>query len=226
MKQVIYNDQAQLARQMVEQQIRARGIHDAELLEAMQRIPRHRFLPDLSPAEAYSDRALPTTEGQTISQPYMVALMTSLLRVRPGLKVLEIGTGSGYQTAILTALGARVVSIERSAPLAEFARRELTELGLDDQVEVHVGDGTLGWPEQAPYDRILVTAAAPDLPSPYQRQLADPGTIVIPIGGSIEQTLEVFHFEDGQWHRSSSVGCRFVPLIGAAGWPEDPRQID
>ena len=206
---------------MVEQQLRGRATGDEAILAAMRAIPRHPFVPQLSLNEAYADKAQPTAEGQTISQPYMVALMTDLLRVTsgpPGLRVLEVGTGAGYQTAILAHLRATVVSMERSAALADRARSTLANLGLMAQVKIAVADGTLGWPEDAPYDRILVTAGAPHIPAAYRAQLKDGGRIVVPVGDRSEQTLLVAERHGEEWEERPSVACRFVPLVGADGW--------
>lgn len=210
----------ELARRMVEQQIRARGVRDERVLRAMEEVPRHRFVPGVSMEEAYADRALPTQEGQTISQPYMVALMTELLEVEPGMKVLEIGTGSGYQSAILAYLGANVISIERSERLAEGARRILEELGYSKRVKIYVGDGTLGWAAEGPYERILATAGAPRLPRAFEEQVVEGGRIVIPIGDRYVQQLMVYRKKGGRLEERVSIACRFVPMIGADGWSE------
>lgn len=205
---------------MVQTQLRARDIRDERVCQAMAAIPRHWFVRGGDVEAAYADRALPTADGQTISQPYMVALMTQLLGVQPGDRVLEIGTGSGYQTAILAWLGARVVTIERHEGLSAFARDILRRLKLDRRVDFVVGDGTLGWPAEAPYDGILVTAACPpSVPSAYFDQLAEGGHIVIPVGTREDQDLYDIFREQGQWQHRRSVSCRFVPLIGAQGWP-------
>jgi len=258
-----------LALKMVRDQLSARGIKDQAVLAVMLDLPRHLFVPHLPVSDAYADKALPTAGGQTISQPYMVALMSQLLEVKPNHKILEIGTGSGYQTAILARLSVppnklaapanrpaeppnrppatpankpqitrpqtisshilspRIITIERSQHLADFARKMLTELNLDHIVEFVVGDGTVGWPANrgdgrtkspAPYDRILVTAGAPAVPTALKEQLADPGRIVIPIGDRKNQQLIVYKLLDGQWQTEQSVNCRFVPLIGKQGW--------
>ncbi len=204
---------------MVDEQLRARDIDDPQVLDAMRRVPRHRFV-DESPAAAYGDHALPTAAGQTISQPYIVGKMTQLLGVEPGMKVLEIGTGSGYQTLVLATLGARVVSIERYDNLAARARSTLNEIAPDVSIQIVTGDGTLGYPSEAPYDRILCTAAAPDLPEPYRAQLSEGGRIVIPIGDRRTQYLTVFERHGRGWTRQDGIACRFVPLIGDAGWDE------
>ncbi len=191
------------------------------MLAAMATVPRHRFVPEHSLELAYSDQPLSTAAGQTISQPYMVAVMTQLLEVRAGQRVLEIGTGSGYQTAVLAQLTAHVVSIERVRELAHRSRRVLMDLGYSDRVELHEGDGTLGWPDAAPYDRILVTAAAPQLPDALRHQLTDPGRIVIPIGDFDHQRLTVVDHRNGRWSCQTRTGCKFVPLIGHAAWPSE-----
>ena len=208
------------ARGMVEKQLRHRGVVDAAVLSAMEGMPRHRFVPELDPKRAYADQALPTAEGQTISQPYIVALMSEMLDVRPKARVLEIGTGSGYQTAILAELGASVVSIERREFLARFASRLLEGLGYGDRVEIHTGDGTQGHPPGAPYDRILVTAAAPHLPGALREQLVDGGRIVIPLGERHHQRLVRFDRDGDHWHRQEGTACRFVSLIGDDAWPD------
>jgi protein-L-isoaspartate(D-aspartate) O-methyltransferase len=216
------NDQTQraveLARRMVREQIAGRGIGDQRVLEAMLRVPRHRFVPRQPMEEAYADRAMPTASGQTISQPYMVARMTELLAVEPGQKVLEIGTGSGYQAAVLLALGAKLTTIERYEELAAPAEALLRELYPEAEMRVVVGDGSLGYPDAAPYDRILATCGAPDLPDAYRQQLADPGRIVIPTGERGDQILMVYEQVEGQWKDTHDIGCRFVPLVGEQGW--------
>ncbi len=214
------------AERMVSTQLVARGIQSPAVLEAMRAVPRHLFVPDVTIEKAYSDHALPTAEGQTISQPYIVARMTELLGVRPGMRVLEVGTGSGYQTAILAHMGASVVTIERSPELMDRARRVLAEVcssmagaipgGRD--IRMLLTDGTLGDPEGAPFDRILVTAAAPHVPSAYLEQLADPGRLVIPLGDRHGQTLTVIDRNGHQFTHTDDLACRFVPLVGEDGW--------
>lgn len=209
------------ARRMIDQQLRPRGLRNEAVLNAMASVPRHRFVPERWHAEAYADRALPNAEGQTISQPYIVALMTELLDVSAGMRVLEVGTGSGYQTAVLVALGADVVTIERSEGLSGAARRILGELGHADSVKFLVGDGTLGCADEAPYDRILVTAAAPKVPVAYRDQLAESARMVIPMGDrSGDQALFVIDRCGSTWDQKRSIGCVFVPLIGQDGWSE------
>ena len=210
------------AQAMVRVQVEARGVRDPRVLEAMRSVPRHLFTPGLSMEEAYSDHARPTAEGQTISQPYIVARMTELLEVEPGMKVLEIGTGSGYQTAVLAKLGAVVVSVERYDSLAVRAREALQrvgdELDLPTPPRVVTGDGTLGFEAEAPFDRILFTAAGPEVPDSYREQLADPGRIVGPVGDRYQQVLISLDLRDGRWERREDIGCRFVPLVGEQGW--------
>lgn len=204
---------------MVARQIAARGIRDARTLAAMAAIPRHCFVPPTLADAAHDDAPLPVGHGQTISQPYMVALMTESLLPRRGDRVLEIGTGSGYQTAILAHLVRHVVTIERIAALADGARRRLDALGLGN-VEIHVGDGSLGWPEAAPFDGILVTAATPGIPEPLVAQLAPGGRIAVPVGDLALQELVVGILSpDGLVTRRAGA-CRFVPLIGRHAFRE------
>ena len=202
---------------MVTTQIERRGVRDPRVLEAMRTVPRHRFVDTQHERHAYDDRPLPIGEGQTISQPYMVAVMTEALGCGPGDRVLEIGTGSGYQTAVLAAVAREVVSIERHAPLADRARRVLDQLGVTN-VHIVVGDGTEGWPAGAPYDRILVTAGAPNVPEALREQLASGGRLVIPVGPSHLQHVTVIdRTPDGDRERTGDA-CVFVPLIGKHGW--------
>lgn len=210
---------ALLRQRMVAEQIRARGIRDERILAAMGEIPRHRFVPPHLTDRAYDDGPLPIGEGQTISQPYIVAQMTQALRLAGTEKVLEVGTGSGYQTALLCALAREVVSVERFAVLYAAAEELLRELGVEN-VRFRVGDGTMGVPEEAPFDRILVTAAAPEVPAPLFEQLADGGILVIPIGGRWEQDLLRVRKEGGAAKKEFLGGCRFVPLIGQCGFGE------
>ncbi len=210
---------ALLRQRMVAEQIRARGIRDERILAAMEEIPRHRFVPPHLADRAYDDAPLPIGEGQTISQPYIVAQMTRALRLEGTEKVLEVGTGSGYQTALLCMLAREVVSIERFAVLYATAEEILRELGFTN-VRFRVGDGTMGVPQDAPFDRILVTAAAPEVPGPLFDQLADGGILVIPIGGRWEQELVRVRKEAGAAKKEFLGGCRFVPLIGRCGFGE------
>jgi protein-L-isoaspartate(D-aspartate) O-methyltransferase len=203
---------------MVEKDLRRRGIRDPRVLEVMASLPRHWFVPPGDRRHAYEDRALPLEVGQTISQPYIVAYMTEALRVEPGHRVLEVGTGSGYQTAVLARLAAEVFTVERIGDLQGAARVVLEELGVAN-VRFRVGDGTLGWAEHAPYDRILVTAGAPDVPAPLKSQLApDGGRMVIPVGDPDEQELIAVTRVGNAWTAEPLMGCRFVPLVGDEGW--------
>ena len=203
---------------MVADQLLARGITDPRVLTAMGRVPRHRFVEEALAARAYGDYPLPIGEKQTISQPYMVALMTQALELVGGERVLEVGTGSGYQTAILAELATKVYSVERIRSLADRARAILEELGYYN-VLIRVGDGTLGWREEAPFDAVLVTAAAPEVPAPLVEQLKAGGRLVIPVGGSTAQVLKCLVKEpDGLVRESELVGCVFVKLVGEQGW--------
>lgn len=192
----------------------ARGIKNTRVLAAMDRVPRERFVPAEVRRLAYADRALPIGSSQTISQPYIVALMTEALNLSGCETVLEIGTGSGYQTAILAELAAEVVSIERHGELSHAAEATLVECGYTN-VTLVAGDGTLGWPERSPYDRIIVTAAAGHIPPALAQQLADGGTLVIPLGNSESQVLQAFHNVGGRLLAERLSDCRFVPLVGA-----------
>jgi protein-L-isoaspartate(D-aspartate) O-methyltransferase len=202
---------------MVESQIAARGIRDVRVLSAMREIPRHHFVPDTLRSAAYQDRPLPIGSGQTISQPYIVALMTELLEPAPGDTVLEIGAGSGYQAAILGRLVSRVITIERLPEIAAGARDHLSRLGITN-VEVQVGDGTKGDPEKGPYLGILITAATPDVPAPLLTQLADGGRLVAPVGGREVQELIRIRNRGGEMVTEYHGGVCFVPLIGEFGW--------
>ncbi len=202
---------------MVEEQIASRGIKDAKLIAAMKKIPRHLFVEEALQSQAYSDHPLPIGEKQTISQPYMVALMTEALLLTGKEKVLEIGTGSGYQTAILAELSEKVFSIERIRPLAIRARKLLYELGYFN-VEIKIFDGTFGWMDESPFDAIIVTAGSPDIPQPLIDQLATGGRLVIPVGDAFVQDLfRVIKTEEGV-KKEDLGGCRFVKLIGKYGW--------
>ena len=204
---------------MVEDQIKARGITDARVLAAMRTLPRHAFVPDNFLDEAYQDHPLPVGEGQTISQPYIVALMTSRLELKGSEKVLEIGTGSGYQAAILARLSKEVHTVERIPELAEKAKSILKELGIDNVI-VHLGDGSLGWPEAAPYDRIIVTAAAPAVPEELTSQLAPGGRLIIPVGERWNQMLEEWERTGVGLEKRDVLPVVFVPLLGQKGWQE------
>ena len=203
--------------QMVEMQLRARDIVDPEVFRAMERVPRELFVPESERRRAYEDAALPIGFGQTISQPYMVARICEALGVRPGHKVLDVGTGSGYQAAVLAELGAEVVTIERIPELAEQARANLAAAGYE-RVEVVVGDGTLGVPDRAPFDAIAVAAAAPGLPETLYEQLRPGGRLVVPVGGQRAQRLEVIVRSPEGPAVIHSVPCRFVPLVGEEGF--------
>ena len=213
-------------RRMIEEQLVGRGIRDPAVLRAMAEVPRHRFVDPSFWGRAYGDHALPTVEGQTISQPYIVARMLEQAELQPDQRVLEIGTGSGYQTALLARLVARVFSIERNVNLLRAARARLDALGMV-QVTLRHGDGSLGWPEFAPYARVLVTAAAPRVPQALLDQLDRRGVLVIPVGGPRHQRLEVWRRGDGdQWSHSRQGECRFVPLVGRDAWHEAPDLRD
>jgi protein-L-isoaspartate(D-aspartate) O-methyltransferase len=204
---------------MVGRDLAARDIVDARVLEAFRRVPRERFVWDTDLAQAYADHPLRIGEGQTISQPYMVALMTQWLALEGRERVLEIGTGSGYQTAILAELAREVLTVERFASLSEKAREVLTGLGYAN-VRFRVGDGTLGWPEEAPFDGIIVTAGAPGVPGPLKKQLADGGRLVVPVGDTHGQDLLVVTRKGGRCETKSVCPCVFVRLVGEEGWPE------
>jgi protein-L-isoaspartate(D-aspartate) O-methyltransferase len=203
---------------MVATQLRARGIKDERVLDAMATVPRELFVDELQRTYAYADEALPIESGQTISQPYVVARMTELLETHPGDRILEIGTGSGYQAAILATLGCRVTSIERHADLADRARRRLAALPPADSVEVRVGDGTLGAPDGAPWHGIIVTAAAPAVPHSLRDQLADGARLVIPVGSRHRQELVVVTRRGNEWVERFDGPVIFVPLIGDEGF--------
>ena len=205
---------------MVRSQLQRRGITDERVLQAMREVPRHLFVPLEWRHQAYSDRPLPIGDEQTISQPYMVAIMTQSLALQGHEHVLEIGTGSGYQAAVLSRLAAHVSSIEYFADLADSARAVLQRLGYTN-VEVIVGDGGLGLPAQAPYDGIIVAAAAPHVPHPLLAQLAEGGRLVIPVGSATSQELLIITRRGDDYAQERSDPCRFVPLLGQEGWAGD-----
>ncbi len=210
---------AEQRRRMIREQLLARGIDDPRVLLAISRVPRHRFVPESYRSKAYEDRALPIEKGQTISQPYMVAFMTQALQLRGKETVLEIGTGSGYQAAILSQIVQQVYTIERHAQLAHQAQKLFQELGYTN-IEVIIGDGSKGLPDHAPYEGIIVTAAAPAVPEDLIEQLRVGGRLVIPVGTRQEQRLVcVYKTEDGV-KEEHTIDCIFVPLIGLYGWPE------
>ncbi len=202
---------------MVAEQLVERGIADPRVLEAMATIPRHRFVPDPIGGHAYDDGPLPIAHDQTISQPYVVAAMTELARVQPGSRVLEVGTGSGYQCAVLAALDAEVWSIEIHAELAAAAARELRALGFgDDRVHLRHGDGWAGWPEAAPFDAIVVTAAPPSIPRALREQLAIGGRLVIPVGVHDQHLMLITRDDVDRYTERAVFPVRFVPMTGAA----------
>ena len=210
-------DFAELRQEMVERQIRRRGVQSERVLAAMLAVPRHEFVPPAFVDDAYADKPLPIGEGQTISQPYMVAAMAEALELGVGERVLEVGTGSGYQAAVLSLLAREVYTVESHASLAVAAQERLARLGYAN-VHVHTGHGTLGLPELAPFEGIVVTAAAPEIPPPLLGQLADGGRLVIPVGTADQQELLAV-LRSGEKTSSRVVNyCRFVPLVGRHGW--------
>jgi protein-L-isoaspartate(D-aspartate) O-methyltransferase len=211
---------------MVAQQLRARGIEDRRVLDAMKRVPRHRFVDSSLEMRAYDDCALPTGAGQTISQPYIVALMSELLQVGAGDRVLEIGTGSGYQAAVLVELGAEVYTVERIAALADAARARLDDLGYARHVHLRTGDGSEGWNEAAPFAAILITAAVREVPRPLVAQLAAHGRMVLPLGDAELQGLACIRRADEGLQVNYCGECRFVKMIGEYGWEEQGRDSD
>ena len=210
-------DYQKLRDHMVNSQLIARGIKDSRVLEAMRRVPRHLFVLESELHRAYDDYALPIGFGQTISQPYMVAVMTELLDLKGTEKVLEIGTGSGYQAAVLSELSRQVYSIERIAELTEFARSNLDSAGYQD-VKLKTYDGSEGWLDEAPFDRIVVTAATPEFPSPLVDQLVDEGIGIAPVGPRFSQQLLRIMKRGGKTTESYFTPCVFVPLVGRYGW--------
>jgi protein-L-isoaspartate(D-aspartate) O-methyltransferase len=210
---------AEARAQMVQHQLAERGITDARVLQAMGEIPRELFVLEDYRKDAYTDGPLPIGNEQTISQPFIVALMTQLLKLQGHERVLEIGTGSGYQTAILAKLAKEVWSIEMHPALSAQAKTVLGTLGLNN-VHLKVGDGTLGWPESAPFDAMMVTAGSPQMPEPLLQQLTTDGRIVIPLGWRSDQELEHWQRHGGAWHIERITGVRFVPLVGKWGWKD------
>jgi protein-L-isoaspartate(D-aspartate) O-methyltransferase len=206
-------------REMVEQQLQCRGIRDARVLDAMLSVPRHEFVPPAFLGMAYDDRPVPIGASETISQPYIVAAMTEAAQVEPGDTALEVGTGTGYQAAILAYLGARVYTIERNSRHAEFARARLERLGYAG-IEVIWADGSKGYPVAAPYQVILVTAAAPDVPGTLLDQLDEGGRMVIPVGNRFRQNLHLILKQRGEPLTRVLDACQFVPLVGQYGWPD------
>ena len=202
---------------MVETQIKSRGIKDENVIRAMSKIPRHIFVPSGNRAAAYSDYPLAIGEGQTISQPYIVALMTQCLNLQPSDSVLEIGTGCGYQTAILAEIAQKVYTVEIIPELFQKSRELLKKLDYEN-IYFSLGDGSLGWEEYAPYDKILVSAAAPDIPSVLFQQLKEGGRFVVPVGSKYAQDLKLVFKKNGNMKVESICGCIFVPLVGKSGW--------
>lgn len=207
-------------RRMVSEQLIPGGIRDSKVIAAMSRVPRHLFVGPGMENQAYLDRPLPIGFGQTISQPLMVAIMTEELKLTGSERVLEIGTGSGYQAAILAELAKEVFTVERIADLSIRARKILYKLRYKN-IKLKIGDGTLGWPEQGPYDAIIVTAGAPHVPDALKAQLADGGRLVIPVGGEELQNLEIISRDGFEFNRRVTTGCRFVKLVGKQGWAGD-----
>jgi protein-L-isoaspartate(D-aspartate) O-methyltransferase len=204
---------------MVREQLEARGIRDQDVLRAMRTVPRHLFVQEALASQAYDDRPQPIGHGQTISQPYIVAFMTELLQVKPGMKVLEIGTGSGYQAAVLSEMGATVHTIERVRELYDAARKLLLQDLKYDRIKLRLDDGTLGWPQDAPFDRILVTAGGPEVPKPLTGQLAEGGRLIIPVGERRRnQELFLITKENGEVREERKGGVLFVDLVGQYGW--------
>lgn len=211
-------------RTMIDTQIRKRGVSSARVLEAMAAVPRHEFVPAQFRADAYADKPLPIGEGQTISQPFMVAAMTQALELTGSECVLEIGTGSGYQAAVLSLLAREVITVENRTSLALAAQERLTSLGYGN-VHVHNGDGSAGFPDAAPYDAILVTAGAPEIPSVFAGQLREGGRLVIPVGDQQNQHLMQAKMENGNLKSRALFSCRFVPLLGRYGWSRAEREL-
>lgn len=207
----------ELRLRMVEEQLRGRGIADERVLAAFARVPRHIFVPSEFAREAYADHPIPIGQGQTISQPYIVALMVSSLVLQGHERVLEVGTGSGYQAAILSLLALEVFSVERLPALLALAGQRLAALGCGN-VHLIPGNGSLGWPERAPYDAVVVSAGAPEVPAPLIAQLSEGGRLVLPVGPQEAQTLVCIRKQGGVLNRRDIAGCMFVPLLGRHGW--------
>ena len=221
-------DWNRLRSRMVEEQLTGRGLKSRKVLDAMMNVPREQFVPGTVRSRAYEDRALPIDYGQTISQPYIVAFMTETLELFPDANLLEVGTGSGYQTAVLAMMAAHVNSIERIPELAQRAETTLQSLGIRN-VTLTVGDGSTGLPERAPFDRIIVTAASPKVPGPLFDQLKDDGVLVLPRGGMDEQEIVRIKRKSGRCIEERLIPCRFVKLVGANAWPagrttDEPRK--
>ncbi len=211
-------DPVRTRERMVREQIEARGVSDRAVLNAMRSLPRHLFVEEALASKAYSDGPLPIGEGQTISQPYIVALMSELLQVEPGMKVLEIGTGSGYQAAVLAHMGCDVYTVERIKKLFFTARKRFMDMRMFS-VKLKLDDGTMGWPEEAPFDRIIVTAGGPEVPEPLVEQLGDSGRLLIPVGeGKRNQSLILVEKRGGEIIRTDKGGVAFVDLVGRHGW--------
>ncbi len=204
---------------MVSEQIQARGVSSPQVLEAMRTVPRHVFMPEAERHAAYQDRPIPIGKGQTISQPYIVAYMTEALQLEGGEKVLEIGTGMGYQAAVLSRIASQVFTVERIKELADTARKHFAQLGYDN-IELKLGDGTLGWEEQAPFEAIIVTAGGPRVPETFKSQLAMGGRLVIPVGGRYygQRLVRITRTGIDTFEEEELLGVAFVPLVGEAGW--------
>lgn len=210
-------------REMVARQIAGRGIQSPRVLQAMSSVPRHLFVPPEHVSKAYADEPLPIGEGQTISQPFMVAAMADALSLDDHGRVLEIGAGSGYQAAVLSLLAREIIAVETQPALAAAARERLPRLGYNN-VRIEVGDGSLGWPSEAPYDAILVTAAAPAVPPPLLEQMADGGRLVLPVGPAEHQDLIRLVNRAGRISQETLFACRFVPLLGRYGWRQSSQE--
>lgn len=219
-----YQDFDKMRNRMINAQLIARGISDEKVLNAFKKIPRHEFVPEENKPDAYEDCPLPIGKGQTISQPYMAALMTELLKLKDDSRVLEIGTGSGYQTAILCDIAAEVYSIERIPYLAERAGKILNGLGYKN-FKINTGDGSTGWAEHSPYDGILVTAGAPKIPESLVAQLKESGRLVVPVGNSFSQVLTLVEKKGRSFNTEQVCGCVFVPLIGKDGWRDQEEDV-